>query len=258
MTQNFTYENLIALFSYPFKDPHWPRKLSIAWLAFTGCFILPFIPGIFLAGYNQRIMRRIISGDGQTALPEWEDGGDLFIQGLKLSLATWIYMLPSFVLSLAGSIILLLSGFYTTSLVMSQTELPDLDLISLAASPTSAILITSGMIISFITSLVLPAALGHMVAKDRFAAAFNIGEWWPIFTHNLGEYVLAVLILLGAAVVGSLAIQFLAYTILLCCLVPIFWGVLTAYIGFLSFALYGRVYRSSIAKMAAQPAAQAL
>ncbi len=83
---------------FPFKDPRWVMKLTIGSLLILASTVVPLVPLFFVAGYSLRIIQRIIHGDGQPVLPEWDDWEWLFKHGFKLSEAGLFYALPGLVL----------------------------------------------------------------------------------------------------------------------------------------------------------------
>jgi len=105
--------------------------------------------------------------------------------------------------------------------------------------------------------ILIQAALGHLVAKDRFVAAFQVREWWRIFKANWIGYLLTFLLLWGIGMVASFAIQFLAMTIVLCFLLPFAYSFFFAYVQLVSGALYALNYRDAIRKLAPPPAIEA-
>ncbi len=80
---------LAALFSYPFQDADWLKKLGIAALVIA----IPLVGPIVAAGWGLEIMRRVILDD-PTPLPDWGDFGTLAVNGLKGAVVQLAYGLP--------------------------------------------------------------------------------------------------------------------------------------------------------------------
>ena len=76
-------------FGFVVKDPDWIKKVLIG-----GAFVLlsMVIVGLFfVAGYWVRVLRRVAAGD-PLPLPEWDDLGGIFSDGLKLVGAYFAYL----------------------------------------------------------------------------------------------------------------------------------------------------------------------
>src|SRR5947207_15638989 len=78
-------------FTYVFDDPRWMPKVGIGGLFILASF---FIIGVFFVyGYLARLVRNVINGL-QHPLPEWDDLGEYFSEGLKLFAVAIIYAIP--------------------------------------------------------------------------------------------------------------------------------------------------------------------
>ena len=78
-------------FTFAFDDPRWLPKILLG-----GLFMLAaiFLIGIFFVyGYMARLLRNVINGV-QYPLPEWDDLGEFFSEGLKLFAVGLIYAIP--------------------------------------------------------------------------------------------------------------------------------------------------------------------
>jgi hypothetical protein len=187
MSQNTTQQNLKDLFFYPFGDSDWKRKLVIASVvAFFGTVIPLIIPIVFLVGYCERIMRRIIQEGEGPFLPEWDDWGDLFANGARLFGAGLIYSLPSIILFVIGYGLMMSFPFMAEYIDASGDTLPHtFDLFFLAGTFGGMTLFGVGMLAGIVAGILTPPALAHSVATGKFSAAFRVQEWWPIFRTNL-------------------------------------------------------------------------
>src|SRR5437899_12800475 len=77
-------------FTFTFEDPRWVQKVLLG-----GLFMLAsvFIVGsFFLYGYLARLARNVIAGL-QHSLPEWDELGELFSEGLRLFCLALTYTL---------------------------------------------------------------------------------------------------------------------------------------------------------------------
>ena len=255
--QSFTYTELQDLFTFPFRDPQWKNKLLIGSLIALAGFVFPFIPWIFIYGYGAQIMRRIIVENGEPALPEWDDWNRIFIDGLRLGAVIFIFALPFLFLGIVGYGLMVIPqfifGILEASSHNSSSIWPILSIVGiLVAWAFFGLALLGGVAVGAI----IPASLGHLIAKDQFAAAFRIKEWWPIFRANLGGFIIAYIILMGASFLVSFAFQILYFTIIFCCLMPFVMSAFTMYITTIWSTLMAQTYRTGVNKLAAQSASE--
>jgi hypothetical protein len=252
MTNSYTGDDLIALAKFPFNDPDWQNKFLIGSLLTLAGYIIPIIPLIFVYGYAFQIMQRIIVEKGSPYLPDWDDWGRLFSDGLKLTGVSLIYSLPIMVLFCGGL------GVHFASIIgmvaIPQEASADSPAVILPFVGMGVFFITFGlsMVLALIWGAILPAAIGHMIATNDFAAAFRVREWWAIFKANLGGYLIAYALLLGAWVVLSFAMQILYVTLILCCLVPFIMVGVSMYLIMIGSALFGQAYRAGAEMVASR------
>ena len=92
-------------FGYAFEDDQWIPKILIAAAILLGgivlgIFVIPaFLAAFLLSGYGVEITRRVINGNPQV-LPEWDNWGDLIIDGLKVWVIGIVYALPMILVSM--------------------------------------------------------------------------------------------------------------------------------------------------------------
>lgn len=251
MSNSFTTDELQALIKFPFRDPQWKAKFLIGSLFILAGYIILWIPMIFVYGYCAQIMRRIIVEKGEPFLPDWDDWGKLFTDGLKLLGVTFIYSLPFFLLFCGGY------GLFMGTMMWSA-EIPR------GTDPASSLIWVPpfigmiawmgsfglGMIVGLVIGVILPVAIGHVVATNEFAAAFRVREWWAIFKANLAGYLIAYALILGIWMVLSFAMQILYFTIVLCCLVPFVTIFVVMYMMVIGSVLFAQAYREGIERLA--------
>jgi hypothetical protein len=247
MAQMFTAQSLNTLFSFPFKDPRWKEKFLIGIVITFVSFLLLFIPFIFVVGYTYQIMRRIILENGEPYLPEWEDWGKLFTDGLRLTGAGLVLSAPLIILFLIAFLtnLILSLVFASSSQSSSMTSLvfPIWTLFSF-------IPLGLGMASAMVIGIVSPVVLGHVVATNSWAAVFQVKEWWKVFRANLGGFLITYLLVIGIYFMTMIAVKFLNFTIIFCCFTPIIMGCFIFYISLISYALFGKAYRAGIQNLA--------
>ena len=250
MATSTTTQQLQDVFAFPFKDPDWFKKLAIGSLLIIAGFIIPILPILFVYGYVMRVMRKVIVEAGEPYLPEWDDWGQLFIDGLKLLGAGLIYALPALILFFLGYMIAFLPAF----LVPWFEEIADASSVAFAIFPIFGMMLGFGtmglgILLAVAVGIIVPAALGHLVAEDRFAAAFEINAWWPVFRANLTGFLLAFVIIMGFWMIGSFIFQILYFTIILCCLMPLVFSVFSMYLSLVSLTLFADAYHDGVRKL---------
>ncbi len=250
MTPSSITQPLAALLAFPFKDPKWKTKALIgAVLIFFSLFLL--VPIFFVYGYFGRVLKRAISGEGEALLPEWDDWGELFVSGLKLFGAGFVYLLPGTLISVFGYAIVFLPSFLVIlSSDMENTAGATLGLLQFFGSFGGMAVFGVAMLVNLTLGAFLPAAIGHLVARDSFGAAFRFGEWWPIFRANLGGFLVSYVMLIGFAVLAMMVSQVLYMTIVLCCFYPVALSVFSLYLMAIAGALFGRAYRAGVENLA--------
>lgn len=174
-------------------DERWLGKLIIAAVLVFFSFLLIPIP--FLAGYSLAVSRRVMNGDPEP-LAEWEDWGRLFMDGLYVMVAQFVYTLPFWILACVGLVAAILSG-----------ALSD---ISEGAAATA--MITSfgltfclGALLWLALIVVTPAIYVQYVRTGEFGACFRFGEVLGIARDYIGDILITVIFALAASFVISIA-----------------------------------------------------
>lgn len=227
-------------FSFPFEDEKWVQKLLIgAVIVLVGIITL----GILLlpvVGWGLEIMRRLIR-DEHPILPEWQDFGRLFIDGLKLFAVVLVWSLPMIVLSACLGVAAAVAGGggVPSGAYGSGAQNAMSTLISLVSTCIS---LPYGLALS----ILMPAAMGILADTGDFGRALNPSNAFQLVRANAGTYLLAWF-------VGAVALVVLQIVGTIACVIgylpAIAYG--TAVVGH----LYGQAYR--IATTNVQAMAQA-
>jgi len=242
--------------AFPFRSPRWGSKLLIAaLLSIAGLFTF-FITSLFLNGYFVRLMRQVIQEGDQPRLPEWDDWGKLFVDGLKITVAGLIFSLPIFIvfgIGYASYFVPLMLG------TASRSEETMLTLMMLGMG-SGWCLFGIGMLLTLLWAFLIPPALAQLVKEDSFAGAFHFRSWWAVLRSGFWGFVASVVVLFGMLGFFSLIYNVLIFTFLLCWLAPFLLLVMSVYAGLVYFAMIGQAYRSgsqNLAKPAMLVAAEA-
>ncbi|MCB0195260.1 MAG: DUF4013 domain-containing protein [Anaerolineae bacterium] len=247
MSSSFTTDNLQALAEYPFKDPEWKQKLLIGGLLLFAGYIIPFIPMIFVYGYVAQIMHRIIVEQGAPFLPAWDDWGRLFSDGLKIVGVTFIYSLPAIIFVCGGYAFFFGSAVFIEIMTNSggggDTLAPLIPLVSMAIFFGGFSL---GMLSLLVAILVMPVAVGHLIATGEFNAAFRVREYWPIFRANMAGFLISYVLLFGLFMLLSFVMNIFYFTIILCCFVPFISAAISIYMMIIGSVLFAEAYRDGV------------
>ena len=209
-------------FTFVFEDENWIVKLLLAaailllGIVFSWVLLIPLIvASIFISGYTVEIVRRVIRG-GPAELPEWEDWGQLFGDGLKMLVIGVVYVLPIIVVGMC-------TGALSGALADSSEGL------SIFVSLVGGCF---NILWAILVSIVLPAAIASYVDKDDLGAAFRFSEIFALVSNNLSTYLIAFVMSWVASLVGGLGV-------LVC---GIGWLVTAPYSSFVIGHLYGQAY----------------
>jgi len=179
-------------FTYVFDDPRWLQKILIGGLFhLAGVFIVGWF---FVTGYVAQVTRNIIAGH-EHPLPEWEDVGNFFNEGLRLVGVMLVFILPLIVLAM---------GMMLPGILFAAIDNEGLQTFgSLLSGCVSCLFVPVVLAVTFF----LPASLLFAAVEQRFKAAFEFGRIWPFLKQNIGNYLLAVVVYLIARFVGGFGIM---------------------------------------------------
>jgi len=173
-------------FTYVFDDKDWVKKVAIGGVV----NIVPILSFVN-TGYMLRTLKRVSEGNAQP-LPEWDDWGGDFVRGLVGSfLAPLIYSLPAILLSILYAIVVAIAD---------------------ASGSSEGVVTLCSTLLTCLTSLWgilmvlwLPAGLIQYAMSGEFGAFFRFGELWAFIRENLSNYIVAILLIIVASLVASLA-----------------------------------------------------
>lgn len=183
-----------------FEDPDWVRKI-----AFGGLFALlgSLLVGLpFVAGYYIRVTQRTARGEA-LPLPEWDDFGGIFTDGIK-----------AVGVALAYALVLMLPLGCVFGLVAAMAGAGGQG--SDAAGAVAGLAIVAGYGLMMVGGLALtvymPSALTRFALADcDFGTAFQVGENFDFIKRNLVPYLLAVVLYLLCSFIAQ-------FGVILCCI----------------------------------------
>lgn len=196
-------------FTFFTEDPDWITKFAIgAVIVLISPFLLG-IPFILLVGYQLAQTRLVMQGQNNR-LPGWDDIGQLFMDGLNVTIALLVYSAPALLLFCLG-----FAAFFIPVSASTTTGSSD-ELIGALAGVSVGIwflMLCLVILVSLAVAVVTPALNIQYVRNGTLGSLFRFGEIWRITRENLGDIVLAWLALLVANLVLQLVIGVSAITI---------------------------------------------
>jgi hypothetical protein len=188
-------------FTFVSEDPDWLKKVLIGGVFTLACSVLVGVP--FVLGYFSRMLRNVVAGEPRP-MPEWDDLGGIFNDGLHLTAVYFLYTLGIVaVFAALGCVVMLpamaLSG--NRDLSEAFSVLGGLGIVALYGLV---------MLVSLVLAIYLPAALARSALRGTVADGFAWREVLGFITANVGNYLITLVIY----VLASFLAQF---GLLLCC-----------------------------------------
>jgi hypothetical protein len=176
-----TYIDFGRAFQFYFEDPDWLKKTLMGSLFYLLAMLLIGAP--FVAGYVVNVTRRTARGEARP-LPEWDNLGELFSDGLVIIGLYLVHFVAAFLLP--GSIGCL---FAVVGGAASRSD---------AAGGVAALGIMFAYLIFFVMMLALliyfPAAYIRTALTGRFSAGLEVRENIELIKRSPGNYFLALAI----------------------------------------------------------------
>ena len=255
MTNQYTTTGLKAILGFPFSDPRWKQKLLVGSLLATAGFVVPVLPWLFLSGYYALIIRHIIVDKGKPYIPDWNDLSEILEEGVRLASVGFIYFLP-FILIMSIIFGVFFLPVIRLTFADSLGQIIPSDAFDLAFNSMFIGIAVSFpvMIVGIISRIIEQPAICHAVSQHQFEACFRLNEWEPVFRANWGRFILSLLPIAALNFVAAFFFQFIYKTLVLCVLLPFFWGVYYLYYGLISNVFFAMAYRDGLEKLAAKTA----
>ncbi|HIP73678.1 MAG TPA: DUF4013 domain-containing protein [Anaerolineae bacterium] len=178
------------------EDEQWITKIVIG--AVLALFSVFMIPGFFLMGYLVRVTRNVMDGVEQP-LPEWGDWGGLFMDGLYITIAMFVYSLPFILVACCSFLLIMMTADAGTG---DAAEL----VAGLGALGIFAIACLS-LIWAVLLLVVSPVIFIQYARSGELSACFQFSQIMALTRENIGDILLTVLIIFGVNfVLGFLGI----------------------------------------------------
>ncbi len=170
-------------FNYPRNDPGWVTKMLILG-------VVSVVPILNLAGFGYMIegLRRVARGD-DSALPEWDNFGGYFSDGLRILVTYLVYALP----------LLLILGVFIGITIASGEHGDSLGLLGLLVNLFQ-------LFWQFVLWVVWPALVIQVAFRPGWGVGFDFGALMGTVTRNVGAYVMALVMTVAFGILGSVGI----------------------------------------------------
>jgi hypothetical protein len=215
--------------SHVFDDEDWPTKIIVG----TVILMVPIL-NFAAIGYQIQLARNVVK-KVKRPLPEWNDFGSLFIDGLWMALASVVYSVPLAVLALFPAPFALIATIFCINNEQACVFIPWI-----------LLLMVGTVLLSLLGAIVLgmlrPGIISRFVQEGTFSSCFQLGAIGGFIKRNLGSYaaVYAVTIGLGflAALILPAASMMMSF---IPCLGPILPTLLVAAAGFMILMVTGHM-----------------
>ena len=203
-------------FAFLTEDPSWLTKILVGGLFTLLTTVLVGVP--FILGYWARTLKNVAAGK-QHPLPEWDDLGGIFSDGLRLVGVYLVYAIGLVVaLGLIGGVLVVPFIALGASGALDDSAG---GLVAALGGLGTLLLWAIIMITSLAALVYLPAAMARAALRDSFSEGFAWREITAFIRANLGNYALALVIYLVASFLSQ-------FGMILCC-VGIFPAAFWAY-----------------------------
>jgi hypothetical protein len=177
-----------ASFGYMFQDEDWIKKIAIGG-------IVGLIPIVNFAaiGYMIQVLRNVRAGQ-VLPLPEWDQFGQYFMDGL------WIFLI-ALVWSIPALLVACLQGIGSAAIANANSDqmVSTYGIISVCFSCLIGLW-------SLVVAIFIPAILVRFAEVGDFMAGFRFSELFSFISTNVGNYVIVLILMLVASFIASLGV----------------------------------------------------
>jgi len=193
-------------FTFLTEDPDWLKKVLIGGAFALLSALLVGVP--FVLGYCGRMLKNVVAG-ATHPLPEWDELGELFSEGLRLAVVYLLHVIGAAVVVAALGCVAMLPALAAGGLGAGHArEAAD------AAGALSGLGIVAvygfALLLSLVLTVYVPAALVRAALHGGIAEGFRWRENVAFIRANLGNYLLSIVVYFVAAFVAQ-------FGVILCC-----------------------------------------
>ncbi len=160
--------------TFVFEDKNWISKFLVG-------VVITLIPFVNLAsyGYMIQVLKNVRDGE-EHPLPEWDDFGKYFIDGLKAMIGYLVYFIPVFLLAFA-----MIPVAFAADSGASEG----------AIAATFILLYCIMFLFILVPMLLYPALYIQYAKEDQIGDMFKIGEMWDLIKADTGNYLIVLLLI---------------------------------------------------------------
>ncbi|HEY84812.1 MAG TPA: DUF4013 domain-containing protein [Chloroflexi bacterium] len=184
-------------FTFVTEDERWMGKIGIGALVALLSFLIIPIP--LLVGYMVGVVRNVKDGV-VNPMPEWDNWGLLFKDGLSIIVAQLVYTLPFWLLSC-------IAGVGTVG--MGSLAETNEDLAAAGIFATFGLVGCLTLVFMVALFFLSPAIVIQYVRTNELGAAFRFGEVFAIAKENVGNILIIALVTFVIAIVLNIVIGIL-------------------------------------------------
>ena len=174
-------------FSYMFQDEDWIKKILIGGVV----GIIPIV-NFAAIGYMIQIIRNV--RDGQALpLPEWDEFGKYFVDGLWIFLIFLVWSIPIILVAC-------LQGIGTA--VLAEASEDAANAFGVISACFSCVIVLWALLIAAVS----PAILVRYAEIGEFMAGFQFSEILNIIRANVGNYIIVILLIWVASLIASFGV----------------------------------------------------
>lgn len=163
-------------FTYIFEDEKWVSKFLVG-------VLITLVPIVNFAtyGYMIQLLKNVRDGE-EYPMPEWDEFGKFFVDGLKFLAGFLVYMIPVFLLSFIIMVF---------AIAMDATGSSG-DAFGVAMMLVSCLT----MLFVFLPMLLYPALYIQYAKDDQISDMFKFSEMWDLFKADSANYIIVLLMII--------------------------------------------------------------
>jgi len=224
-------DNITDSLKYPLSD--WTKILIL-----TVISIIPIV-NFMSGGYYLRIIKSTLAGIDE--VPDFDNLGELFIDGIKIFIVGIVYMIIPIILFIIASLLAAPAASVTSSTDFSTMPFT-------ALSGIALVIWLIGIIVAIILGLIYVIAIANMALYDsEIGAAFRFSEIMDrIKAIGIGNYILWYIAIIITMFIVGLIIGIIGAILLIILIGFLVWFVGAAYLSMFQARSLALLFASSI------------
>jgi hypothetical protein len=174
-------------FSYMFQDEGWIKKILIGGVV----GIIPIV-NFAAIGYMIQIIRNVREGQA-LPLPEWDEFGKYFMDGLWVFLIFLVWSIPIILIAC-------LQGVGTAAIAEANEQAANA--YGIISACFTCLIVLWGLVIAAVS----PAIMVRFAEVGEFMVGFQFSEIFSIIRANVGNYIIVILLMWLAGLIASLGV----------------------------------------------------